>query len=876
MNDRAKKLAQLRNRARTALARGELTPPELEASSDPERLLEDLRIHQAELEIQNRELTEAKSLIEVERLRYRTLFAALPMPALVINRMGVIEETNQTAAVFFGFAATRILRRHSVFRLFQDRGGDWFSSAMHKAELEGEIASNERVPVLDGEGDTVPMDCLLLRLGSDYHADRHFLMLLIDRRVEIERDKERALHHSLMDNSDALIYAFDEQDRCVLMNRAAGRFFGVDSSRAAGMKRVVCMTQPFAERERRRDQRALQARDSQSEELRLCAESGQEHVFSAVRFVLRDEHDAAFAVAVIATDLTEQRRLQSRLDLATEIFSHGSEAILITDHNHRITFVNTAFEDISGFKGESMLGVNPLKLLSERQGRAELGKIKHRLDEKGFWEGEVLPRRRDGQTYPAWLRISRVRAGPDRSVHHVLVVRDISDQKLAAEEIQRLAFYDLLTGAPNRYLLHERTLHAIQSARRSEQSFALAFLDLDRFKEINDAFGHEVGDRLLVLLARRLQECLRQEDTIARLGGDEFVFLLENIDPSQTAERLQTVLEAAAQPFVLDQVSHQVSASIGVALYPRDGETFDVLLKNADTAMYQAKAAGRNTVRFFEPGMAEAASSMARIESEMRRGLKQGDFYMVYQPQVDLQHGGVVGAEALLRWQREDGQPISPGEFIPVAEQTGLINPLGVYVLDRVLAQLRLWQRNGSFDLPISINVAPEQFWREDFKQSLLNRIAEFEVNPDRVVLELTERTAMKMAPQAAAIMRALADQGIQLALDDFGTGYSSLAYLKKFPLRTLKIDRGFVQDLGDDADDQAICQAIIGVAHSLGLKVVAEGVETPAQAEFLRRAGCDYAQGFLYAPGLEAEAFLRWFARYEPENSPGHELPAI
>ncbi len=876
MEDYSKKLAQLRSRARSALARGELTSPNPETPEDADQLLEDLKIHQAELEIQNLELTETKSLIEVERLRYRTLFNALPLPALVINRMGVIEQTNQAAADLFGFAASRQLQRHSVFRLFQDRGGDWFSAALQKAGREARMASNERVPVLDANGGSIPMDCLLLRLGNEYHADRHFLMLLIDRRVEAERDRERALHRSLMDNSEALIYAFDEAGRCLLMNRAAGRFFGVDSSRVSGLDRHLCMDRKTAERERRNDQRALHGGDSNAEELSLRTESGQTHVFSAVRFALRDEHDACFGVAVVATDVTENRRMQSRLDLAAEIFSRGSEAILITDQDHRTIFVNSAFEQISGFTSEHILGFNPLRLLSERQGPDELGKIKRRLDESGFWEGEVLPRRQDGQTYPAWLRISRVRAGADQSVHHIMVVRDISEQKLAEEEIQRLAFYDPLTGAPNRYLLRERVLHAIQVSRRSGSSFTLAFLDLDRFKEINDAFGHEVGDRLLILLARRLRECLRQEDTVARLGGDEFVFLLENINPNQAVERLQTILEAAAQPFVVDQVSHQVSASIGVAQYPKDGETFDALLKNADTAMYQAKADGRNTLRLFEQGMAEAASSTARIESEMRQSLEQGDFYVVYQPQIDLQRGGVVGAEALLRWRREDGQSISPGQFIPVAERTGLINRLGNYVLDRVLAQQREWTRGGDFDLPVSINVAPEQFWREDFKPSLLGRIAKFAVNPNQIMLELTERTAMKMAPQASAIMRALADDGIQLALDDFGTGYSSLAYLKKFPLQILKIDRSFVCDLGDDLEGQAICQAIISVAHSLGLRVVAEGVETLAQADFLRGSGCDFAQGYLYAPGLQADDFLRWLADYEAEHRPGRELPAI
>jgi diguanylate cyclase (GGDEF)-like protein/PAS domain S-box-containing protein len=853
----------LRSRARRALARGELSLADLDVPNYPDvaRLLEDLRIHQAELEIQNGELLESRAWAEAERARYRTLYESVPLPVLVIDGMGVVEEANPAALDLFGFRPSGSLRRHSVFRLFSDRGVGWLGAVLAQAEAGGSPKLTERVSVLRADGEAVVMDCLARRLGTAYHADRRSLLMFIDRSLEKERDRDRALYRALMDNSETPIYAFDRADRCLMMNRAAAVMFGTDGQACLGRLRSECMDEDLARREARQDARALSARKPLVEEITWPSENGGEAVFTVTRFALKDAEGAVFAVAVIATDVTQRRALQSRLDLASEIFSRGSEAIIITDSRHRITFVNAAVEQISGYREEEILGQNPLHLLSARHGDEFLRAIKDRLDRASFWEGEIWPQRKGGETYPGWLRISRVLPGSDGELHHIVVLRDISQEKTAEEEIERLAFFDTLTGTPNRYLLKDRAAQAIRAAGRSAGTFSLAFLDLDRFKEINDAFGHETGDRLLVHFARRLRDYVRERDTISRLGGDEFVLLLEEIDRSSAAQRLAGILSAATRPFHIDGRAHQVSVSIGAAMYPDDGESFEELLKNADTAMYQAKADGRDACRFFHRDMAEAAWSMARIEAAMREALEADGFYMVYQPQVSLSSGKVIGLEALLRWSRDGEETISPSRFIPIAEKSGLIAELGNWVMEHVMAQIKTWSDHPLGQMPISVNVAAEQFWRDGFIEGLAERIHRSGIRSESLVLELTERTAMKLPAEAARIMQSLNGKGIQLSLDDFGTGYSSLAYLKRFPLQFLKIDRSFVEDLVTSPDDQAICRAVIQVAHTLGMEVVAEGVETRDQEAFLRDAGCDVAQGFLYAPGMRPGALSDWLA---------------
>jgi two-component system CheB/CheR fusion protein len=861
--DQDDSLDVLRSRARRALARGELTPDDLgfDEASDASRLLENLRIHQAELEIQNAELMESRERAEAERARYQLLYESLPLPALVLDRMGVIGEANQAAVDFFGFPASGHLRRHSVFRLFGDRGLGWFGPALDRATRDQLPVLTERVPMLNADGETVPMDCLVLNLESRYRADQHSLLLFIDRTQEQERDRERALNRSLLRNSDALIYAFDLDGRCLLMNHAAGKAFGIDEREAVGRSRDECMGEERSRRETMADRRALYQRQPLLEEQTWSLEGQGDRILAMTRFVLRDERDAPVGVAVIATDLTRHRRMQARLELATEIFSRGSEAILITDVDHRVTFANGAAERMSGFAESELMGRNPREFLSQRHDDRFLQRIAEQINADGFWEGEVWLNRQDGGVYPGWLRISRVQSRLDSALHHVLVLRDISQEKMADEEIERLAFFDTLTGTANRYLLRDRTARAVKAAAREKGQFAFAFMDLDRFKEINDAYGHEAGDQILVQVAGRLTDSALDRDTVCRLGGDEFIVLLEGVDREAAGERLNEMLRSISVPFEIDGQSHQISASVGIAMYPDDGKAYEDLLKNADTALNDAKSGGRNLCRFFRADMADAASSLAQLDAAMRQALKVDGFHLVYQPQISLATGECLGLEALLRWQPEGQAPIPPSKFIPIAEQSGLIVELGAWVLDHVLRQIRDWSGHPLDGVPVSINVAAEQFWLDGFVDDLSDRLRASGVAPDSVVLELTERTAMKMPTQSAEILRALAQQGIELSLDDFGTGYSSLAGLKRFPLTYLKIDRSFVTDLVHDPDDQAICRAVIQLAHTMGMQVIAEGVETEEQERFLREAGCDLAQGFLYSPGLKPEDLSAWLA---------------
>jgi len=853
----------LRSRARRALARGELTPDDLglDQASDARRLLENLRIHQAELEIQNEELRESRERAEAERAQYQLLYDALPLPALVIDRLGVIGEANQAAVDFFGFPASGHLRRHSVFRLFGDRGMGWFGPALERATRNKSPVMTERVPMLDSDGQTVPMDCLVLNLESRFQADQHSLLLFIDRTQEQERDRERALNRSLLRNSDALIYAFDLDGRCLLMNHAAGTVFGIDERDAIGQSRAECMGEARARRETMADRRALYQRQPLLEEQTWSFEGQNDRILAMTRFVLRDERDAPVGVAVIATDLTRHRHMQARLELATEIFSRGSEAILITDVDHRVTFVNEAAESLSGYAEAELMGQNPRDFLSNRHDDKFLQRLIGQLRADGYWEGEVWLNRRDGGVFPGWLRISRVQSKLDSTLHHVLVLRDISQEKMADEEIERLAFFDKLTGTPNRYLLRDRTAQAIKAAARQQGQFAFVFMDLDRFKDINDVYGHETGDHILVQVAQRLAGQTMDRDTVCRLGGDEFIVLLEGVDRQAAGERMEQILRSISSPFEVDGQSHRVAASVGVAMYPDDGEAYEELLKHADTALNDAKANGRNKCRFFHADMADAASSLAQMDAAMRQAIKADGFHLVYQPQISLATGKCVGLEALLRWEPKGQAPIPPSRFIPIAEQSGLIIELGAWVIDKVLQQVRQWSGHPLDGVPVSINVAAEQFWSTGFVEDLAGRLHGSGVKPDSVVLELTERTAMKMPAQSAEILRALAQQGIELSLDDFGTGYSSLAYLKRFPLSYLKIDRSFVVDLVHDPEDQAICHAVIQLAHTLGMEVIAEGVETVEQEQFLREAGCDIAQGFLYAPGLKSGDLVHWLA---------------
>jgi len=563
-------------------------------------------------------------------------------------------------------------------------------------------------------------------------------------------------------------------------------------------------------------------------------------------------------------DITEQLASAGRLQLAAQVFESSPDAIFVTDAEHRIVAANVGCERLWGVPRERLLGQSTTELLyppgAEVQGYDWFATVRGRLESRGAWEGELWHRRPDGGTLPGHVSIVRMAApsepGPGEAlgVRHVGFFRDLSETVAAHKRIEELAFSDPLTGLPNRVMLTERIEFALAMAQRHGESLALMFLDLDRFKQINDSLGHLHGDRVLVEVARRLSTCVRQVDTVARLGGDEFVLLLHQTDARGAEVTARRVLEALGEPFALEGLTFSVTVSIGIAMFPTDGETMNDLIKNADAAMYKVKERGRAAFRFYQPQMNVDLLARVKLDHAMRVALERGDFRLHYQPQVEFAGSRVVGAEALLRWRDPELGDVAPGEFIPVAEESGFIVALGDWVLREAVRQAAAWQQQG-LDLTVSVNVSAMQFQRVDFIERVAAVLATAGLPAARLELELTESILMD-ADEALHRLAALERLGVQLAIDDFGTGYSSFGYLKRFPIRRLKIDRSFVKGLPGDESDAGIVRAMIQLARSLRLKVVAEGVETPAQRDFLLQAGCDEYQGYLFAPALPPEAF--------------------
>jgi len=558
----------------------------------------------------------------------------------------------------------------------------------------------------------------------------------------------------------------------------------------------------------------------------------------------------------------ERKRAEQELHIAATAFD-TQEGIVITDRNNRIIRVNRAFTRLTGYSDTEAIGQTPAMLKSGRQDAAFYRSLWETLIRDKYWQGEIWNRRKDGEIYLEWLTITAVIDENEEVTHYVGVFSDITRHREADEKIYRLAFYDPLTLLPNRRLLRDRLQQALGFSARHKSHGAILFIDLDNFKILNDTRGHDVGDLLLVEVAKCLQNCVRSDDTVVRQGGDEFVVLLEDLneDVQQAAAAARDVgekiLAAINQPFVLQGVEYHSSSSIGISLFCGDGVGLDDLLKYADTAMYQAKTSGRNTLRFFDPAMQTELELRAVMEADLRQALSHQQFELYYQVQVN-EHG-VMGAEVLLRWQHPRRGLVSPMEFIPLAEETGLIVPIGEWVLQMACTQLKAWQADPlAHQLHLAVNVSARQFRQPDFVTKVLGVLKKVGVDPLKLglELELTESLMLYDITDSIEKMQALRDVGIRFSLDDFGTGQSSLSYLKRLPLDQIKIDQSFVRGVATDAHDSAIVQTIIGMANNLGLKVIAEGVETEKQRDFLERNGCYAHQGYLFGKPVPIDEF--------------------
>jgi diguanylate cyclase (GGDEF)-like protein/PAS domain S-box-containing protein len=677
------------------------------------------------------------------------------------------------------------------------------------------------------------------------------------------RDREGQLS-TLVQSIPDLVWMKDANGVFLRCNPQYERFAGVAESEIVGKTVYDLFDKDRAESFLESDREAVATgKPCTGEGWLTFAADGYRGYFEAIKTPMHDQASRPIGILGIARDITERAKADEQLRIAAAAFE-VHEGIVIVGADGRILRVNRAFTEITGYTTEDVVGKTPVELRSGEHDSAFYQAIWDRIAREGTWQGEVCNRRKCGEVFPSWFSAAAVKRDSGEITHYVAALTDITERKAAEKQIEHLAYYDPLTQLPNRRLFLDRLQQALAGCARSGRKGALLFIDLDNFKILNETAGHDVGDQLLVEVSRRISGCVRKGDTTARLGGDEFVVLLEESNEcireaaAQAKEIGERILAALNQPYSIAGRLHHSTSSIGVTLFIDAVDSLDELLKQADIAMYQAKSAGRNTLRFFDPEMQGALAARTALESALRLAIHDRQFVLHYQPQVDGA-GGVIGAEALVRWRHPERGLVSPGEFIPLAEETGLILPIGQWVLEAACSRLKDWADDPcARELHLAVNVSAGQFRQADFVDHVRHALESAGAPAAKLKLELTESLVIDDIDGAIETMRALKELGVGFSMDDFGTGYSSLSYLTRLPLDQLKIDRSFVRNLPDNANDAAVAQTIITLAKSLGLAVIAEGVETEAQRRFLESHGCPTYQGFLFSEPVDIAQFER------------------
>ena len=655
-----------------------------------------------------------------------------------------------------------------------------------------------------------------------------------------------------MNQTDHIVFMLSQTNELQKANCAFYRFVELNRSETQGMQieRLIPKASPVAQ-----SILAHLANIQPNESLVVDVDPASIYEIRSKNMV--DDYGIHIGRLITVTDLSDIKSLNKRLKLFSSVFENTAEGIMVTDERKNIIEINAAFTEITGYTRDDVLNKKPTILSSGRHNRNFYTEIWRDVRNTGRWSGEIWNRHKSGRVFPELLTINVIRDVDDKVTHYIGIFSDISSLKRTQEKIEHLSQYDALTDLPNRSLVIERLEQAVKHARRTQKRCALVLLDLDRFKHINESYGHSIGDRLLCAVANNLRLVVRDDDTLARVGGDEFVLLFEDIDNTEhlgfMIERIQSALANAIE---LPDQCVNMTASMGICVYPEDGSNASELMRNVDAAMYHAKAQGRNTYQFYTEELTHKAFEILSLENDLRQAIKKSELELYYQPQIELETGTIVGAEALLRWKHRTLGTVSPSRFIPIAEESGLIVDIGDWVLEEGCKQIRAWQNKGINLHHLAINVAAMQLIRGGLVERLSNLLALYRIDPKWIELEVTEGFVMDRSEKSIMQLGAIRQLGVSLAIDDFGTGYSSLSYLKDLPMNKLKIDQSFVRGIPDDMADTAITKTILALGVGLDISVIAEGVETEQQSAFLYSAGCHYAQGYLYGKPMPADEF--------------------
>jgi len=814
-----------------------------------------------------------QALRDSER-RYRAFAENLPQ-GIVITQTGLIKYVNKAACQLLGFAQDELLNCEFlplVCEADRSRIAD-----IHRRRMQGEsVTPSYIVGMVRKDGvvrqwsmhvSTIEWEGKPSGLGSFSDITDHQLADLA------LRESEERYRTAFVTSPDA-INITRLSDGCYIdVNEGFMRMTGWSREEVIG--KTALELKLWADPADRQHLADALRRDGYYENLEANFLAKDGRVISGLMSAHLMQIKGVDCLLSVTRDISERRIADDKLKLAASVFSHAREGILITDAAGTVLDVNDMFTDITGYQREEITGHNPRILNSGRQGKEFYTALWKELADKGHWFGEIWNRRKNGEIYPEMLTISAVRNAAGAPQNYVALFSDITAQKAHQGQLEHIAHYDALTNLPNRVLLADRLQQALTQTQRRKERLAVAYLDLDGFKLINDRYGHQVGDQLLIELARAMKQCLREGDTLARLGGDEFVAVLIDLDDLPGgAPMLQRILTAAAQPVQIGELTLNVSASLGVTFYPQATDIdADQLLRQADHAMYQAKVAGKNRYHVFDPTQDNTLRVHHESLERIRLAMSQQEFVLYYQPKVNMRTGKVIGAEALIRWQHPEKGLLAPDAFLPVIENHPLAVSVGEWVIDSALAQMENWRATG-LDLPVSVNVGARQLQQSDFLDRLKGILARHGgVDPSHLQLEILETSALEDISQVSQLIESCAEMGVSFALDDFGTGYSSLTYLKRLRVDALKIDQSFVRDMLDDEDDLAILEGVIGLASAFKRHVIAEGVETAAHGASLMHLGCDLAQGYGIARPMSASELSGWVASWEPDPS-WSELP--